>query len=282
VKEIIKKIELFNQAGELLSTIEENGLPFLSPDGSWLVVVNRFRDEVSLFSQKGKLLNRYQFEDLRGLTLTFSADNRYLLLNIANTQEGQTSGFLTLFDSSGRFLWRYPHPGSTTGQVAISKDARIILFSSEKELYSLTRKGKLKWQKTLDPGGILITLSPNSKYIALSRREDNSLSLLRAKDGRLIWQKELSGFNGYNSPFTSLNVTDEGLIIATVSLSWSLKNDKSYLYLLQDKKILSQTQFHRQSVKAMINKSNNNIILIAKQDLLIYKNNFSKGKGVNQ
>ena len=277
VKEIIEKIELFNQKGKLLSTIKENGFPFLSPDGSWLIVVNRFKNEVSFFNKEGEFMGRHQFNDLRGLSLAFSDDSRYLLVNIPNRGKGKTSGFLTLFDKNGKELWRYEHPGSTTGQIAISKDGKIILFSSEKGLYSLNRKGRLNWGKTLKPGGILISLSANARYIALSRREDNSISLLKAKDGSLIWKKEIPGFDGYNSPFTSINVTDEGLIVATISKSWSLKNDKSYLCFLKDKKILSQSEFSQQSVKAEISKSNHNIILIAKNNLVIYRDSLMKG-----
>ena len=269
IKEVIEKTELFNCEGELLSTIEEKGFPFLSPDGNWLAVVDKFKNEIIFLNKEGKLLNRFQFDDIKGLNLAFSDDSSFLIVNIPNIKEGKTSGFLALFDKDGKKLWRYDHPGSTTGQVAVSQDAKIILFSSEKELYSLNNTGALNWKKPLSAGGILISLSPDSKYIALSRRQDNSISLLKSENGHLIWKQKLPGFDGYNSPFTSLNVTDEGLVVTAISKSWSLKNNESYLYFLKEKEIVSQLKFSQQKINAMI--KNNNIVVISPYDFAVYK-----------
>jgi len=271
IKEIIEKIELFNSEGELLSTIEEKGFPFLSPDGNWLVVVDKFKNEIMFFNREGKLLNRFQFNDIKSLTFAFSDDSSSLLVNIPNIKQGKTSGFLALFDEEGKKLWQYEHPGSTTGQVAISQDAKIILFSSEKELYSLDSNGTLNWKKSLSAGGILISLSPDSKYIALSRRQDNSIRLLKTEDGHLIWEQKLSNFNGYNSPFTSLNVLNDGTVLASVSKSWSVKNDKSFLYTLKDNHIIQSQLFSQPQIKAQISSDESVITVISKDFVAVYR-----------
>lgn len=268
-KEIIEKIELFNQEGSQLCFLNENGYPFLSPDGRWLIVVSKFKDALFFYDNKGNLLNKYASSDLYGLSLAFSPDSHYCIVNIPNIQEGKTSGFLILFDKSGKRLWQFDHLGSTVGEVTISKDANNIVYSSENEVYSLNKNGEIKWQNSISAGGILIDLSKNGTLLALGRRQDNSLSLYNALDGSLIWKEEIKGLLGYNSPFTSLELTEDGVILATIAKSWSLKNNESYLYILKGKEILFQAKYNQQSIKAQINKDNN-IILMAFDRLVIY------------
>jgi len=217
-----------------------------------------------------KLLSRYDFVDIKGLSVIFSEDNKHCLVNIPNIQKGTTSGFFVSFDRGGNKLWQFGHKGSTIGQVAVSKDATNIVYSSENELSSLNVKGELNYRIPLMAGGIAIAVSPDGKFIAISRREDNSVSLYNAGSGKLIWKERLKGLLGYNSPFTAIDVTDSGYVLAAVAKSWSTKNNVSYLYLFKDSKVLKDATFTRQAIKAKFTYNGNNILVLMDKTIVLY------------
>lgn len=269
-KQIIEKIELFSREDKPLCSVTTKGPPFISPDGRWFFTADNFKNQISFYDNSGKLLGEHNFADIRNLTSVFTDDSQYCLINIPNIQKGKTSGFLVLFDSNGKKLWQFDHKGSTTGQVAISKDATNIIYSSENELFSLNRKGKVNYKIPLLPGGLAISISPNGKFIAVARREDNSVSLYEGASDKLIWEKKLQGLLGYNSPFTSIDVNDKGYILAAVAKSWSTKNDISYLYLLKDSENLKSTSFSQRAIKAKFTDNGNNILVLLDKVVILY------------
>ncbi len=276
VKQMAESIELFSRDNKPLCRVETKGFPFISPDGKWFLVADNFKNQISFYSNDGKLLRQHDFPDIKGLDVIFSGDSKYCLVNIPNVQKGTNSGFLAFFDREGKKLWQFDHESSTTGQVVISKDAANIIYSSENELFSLNRKGELDYKIPLMAGGIAIAVSPNGRFIAVSRREDNSISLYNASSGKLIWKEELKGLLGYNSPFTSIDVNDEGSILTAVAKSWSTKNDISYLYLFKNKKMLKSATFSKQAIKAKFASNGKDILVIADKSAILYSEKLKK------
>lgn len=288
IKEIIQKTELFISSALLscstssssstlsscgltagsitpLCTIEENGYPYLSPDGTWLAMISKPKSKISFYTKEGKKLREYDFPNIKNSALAFSGDSRYCAINTSNIQGNETGSRVILFNDKGKKIWQYDHPRSTAGELNLSQNGETVVYSSENELISINKKGRENWTKSLTPGGIKTALSPNQKYLAISRREDNSITLYNAQDGTEIWKKQITGLLGYNSPFTSLEVLDNGAVITAIAKSWSIRNDQSYLYIIKDKQIASYTEFTAPWIKAITKNDNRHIIVYSKE-----------------
>lgn len=270
VRQMTEKIELFSRDGKALCSVKTKGFPFISPDGKLFLAADNFKNEISFYGNDGKMLSQYDFPDIKGLDAIFSNDSKYCLVNVPNVQKGTASGFLVFFDREGKKLWQFDHEGSTTGQVAISKDAANIIYSSDNEIFSLNKKGELNYKIPLVAGGIAIAISPDGKFIAVSRREDNSVSLFNAVNGKLIWKKHLEGLLGYNSPFTSIDVNDAGYVLAAVAKSWSTKNDVSHLYLFKDNELLKDATFTQQEIRVKFAHNNKDILAVMDKTIVLY------------
>ena len=187
--------------------------------------------------------------------------------------KGKTSGFLVLFSSNGKKLWKFDHPGSTTGYVVLSQKADKVIFASESNIYCLNKKGRLLWRKSIESGGIAVGLSKNGKFLVVGRRQDNSLSLYDVSSGKVFKKKQLAGLLNYNSPFTSLSVSDEGLVLATAAKSWSLRNKESYLYLLKGDKILYSGSYSQRQIKAKFSSDSQKILMTGEKGMIVYDTN---------
>jgi len=203
----------------------------LSPDGEYVVVMSFFTHTVYFHNRKGKLLSEHHFEDLRGAETKFSKDSRYVAIHVPNWGEGKTNGHLIFFDKKGKNLWRFDHKGCEA-KFDISSDGNSIVLAAEDSLYSLNKRGRVIYENELVPGRIDIALSGDGEYVAVIRTRDHRLSLLDNGNGKALWSYNISGFDPINSPFTSLDVSDEGARIAVaISKDWKRKNKESFLYI---------------------------------------------------
>ncbi|MCK5188039.1 MAG: PQQ-binding-like beta-propeller repeat protein [Deltaproteobacteria bacterium] len=203
----------------------------LSPDGEYVVVMSFFTHTIYFHNRKGKLLSEHHFEDLRGAEVKFSKDSRYVAIHVPNWGEGKTNGYLLFFDEKGKKQWRFDHKGCEA-KFDISSDGDAIVLAAENKLHSLNKKGKIIYEKELVPGGISIALSGDGKYVAVTRKADHRLSLLDNGNGKALWSHNISGFDSINSPFTSVDVSDDGVRVAVaISKDWTRRNKESSLYL---------------------------------------------------
>lgn len=263
---LAESISFYNPSNKLPSEIKIDGYPLVSPKADWFITISRYDNQIKFYSRDGGLLRSYQVKSLTGVTLDFSKDDRYVIMNIPQNKD---SSSLALFDSSGSQIFSWEHKDNLAN-VSICKDGSKIAFVSERQLVLLDKQGNIIWQKEITSGGNNVVISEGGSIIALSKRADTSITVYDQK-GNQIWHKSLEGFHGINSPITSLDINDKGEALVTINYSFKEENDESYLIFLDKKGSINSKQKHKakQINAKFINQ--NQIILTAEKDIFVYK-----------
>jgi hypothetical protein len=251
--------------------IERNDF-FLSPDGSYLVVILKYLNRLCFYKACGKLIKEHKLKDLRGARAVFSEDSEFTLVQVPNWGKGFSKGFVVLFDRQGNRLWDFKLEGNTC-KTAVSKNAEAIAIATEKRLYSLNREGKLIYEKELIPGGIHIALSGSGAYLALTRQSDHTVSLIDNRSGRVLWKKTLKGFDPINSPFISLDTTQNAEFIAvTVGKIWGRNNKESFLYLFNKSgELVWKKDFKESKIAVDLSPSGGCVLIKGNRGICLFK-----------
>ncbi len=263
--DLAEKITFYTQFNQVLSEVKIDGYPILSPKGNWFITISRYNNQIKFYSQNGELLKNFQFKNLSGVTLDFSENNKFVIINIPQNETAS----LVLFNSSGKQIFSWDHKDNLAN-VSISKDASKIAFASEKQLILFNKQGKVIWQKEITLGGNNVAISEDGSTIALSKRINTSVTTYDHK-GNQIWRQVVEGFQGLNSPITALDVNSKGKLLLGISYSFAEENDKSYLIFLNKKgKVSSKQKYKVKQVNArFINPKQ--VILTAEKNIFVYK-----------
>lgn len=244
----------------------------LSPNGEYLIVISNFTHTIYFHNKQGRLLSQYDFEDLKGAEINFSKDSRYAVIHVPNWGEGKTSGYILFFNDRGEKLWRFDHKG-LEAKVNLSANGDSIVLAAEDKLYSLNKEGKVIYENELIPGGTDIALSDNGHYVVMTKTTDHSISLLDNKNGKTLWSHSVGNFNLINSPFTSLDISQEGDHIAVaISKDWTKRNKESFLYLFDRAgNMVWENTFEKSRIEGAISPHGSGVLVKGYEDAYLYR-----------
>ncbi len=263
---LAERISFYGPSEKLLSEVKIDGYPLVSPKADWFITISRYDNQIKLYSRDGRLLKSYKAKNLTGVTLDFSRDDRYVVMNIPQN-EGSSSLILT--DSSGNQIFSWDHKDNLAN-VSICQDGSKIAFVSERQIALIDKEGKVIWHKEVTSGGNNISISEDGSAIAVSKRADTSVTVYDQK-GNEVWRRVIEGFQGINSPITSLDINDKAGALITINYSFKEENDESYLIVLDKKgNISSKQKYKAKQINARFIDPDK-VILSAEKDIFVYK-----------
>lgn len=255
-------IEGEKNLGNELAIFNVSGYPLISPDGKWMVALNKYSKSLEFNKLKdGNVYADYQFDDMNNASYAFSENGEYFLINLPS-QEAE-EGSLTMFTKAGKIAFEVDN-SQEIGGVSISNDGSFSAICTEKNLSVFNREGSEMYSLKLKPGGNACAVD-NDGSLVLSRREDNSVKYID-DTGKVVWEHQLEGLEGFNSTFTSHIIQDE-YIYVSAQRSWKTSNDSCYLYEFnKDGKLIAQEEIAEPTIKLV--QRNNHIFILAGKKLI--------------
>ncbi len=110
----------------------------VSPDGRYIVLISSFTKTLYFYDQRGSLLSKSGYDDLRNAKTRFSKNGKYTAIHVPNWGEGKSSGYLLYFDRWGNMLWKFEHKGCIA-KCDLSGDGNTVVLAAEDNLYTIYR-----------------------------------------------------------------------------------------------------------------------------------------------
>jgi len=205
----------------------------ISPLGDWVCIISWFNQRISFYSGSGLLLASHQREDLKQSSIHFSKNNEWVAIHVPNWGQGNTSGYVELFNKNGQKQYTFYHRGCLANY-DLTADGRWLAISDESQCYVLDQLGKVVF-KTILPGISKPAISDDGKILAVASKVDHQVSLWNVQQNKQKWIKRMDGFDKINSSFTGIDVSGKAhRIVATERQHWSRKNLNSRLTVWND------------------------------------------------
>ncbi|MDD1703426.1 MAG: WD40 repeat domain-containing protein [Methanoregula sp.] len=183
----------------------------LSPDNRFLVSSNPDKTELFVVSTNGTLMWSYVPEKSTGdwspwiSGIAISPDSSRIGISVMvpgccrGVLTNTTSNKVILFDQQGNMLWNYSNK-EPPGTIAISGNGEDIFVGYHtRSLICLDRSGALRWKYPADSPITDIAVSPDGNYLLATggnvEGQYTNDAYYLAKDGRLIWKRQVRGIN---------------------------------------------------------------------------------------
>lgn len=183
----------------------------ISPDNRFLVSSNPDKTELFVVSTNGSLMWSYVPERSAGgwspwiSGITISPDSSRIGISVMvpgccrGVVTNTTSNRVILFDRQGNLLWNYS-TNEPPGTIAISGNGEDTFVGYHtRSLICLDRSGALRWKYKSDSPITDIAVSPDGNYLLATggnvEGQYTNDAYYLAKDGRLIWKRQVRGIN---------------------------------------------------------------------------------------
>ena len=274
-------ISVFNIDKEMASfkinktvLIPEHLIMDISPDGAIIVILSWFHKTISFYTIKGRLLNSYTADDVKGAVIQFSKNSKRVVIHVPNYGDGSSNGYLMCYDSKGTFLWRFDHPGCQA-QYDLSSDGKFVILYANQTLYSL-HKGKTIYEINMVSPEILARISNDGAHAALARKSDHCIYYIDNQNGITLWKQRISGFDFKNSPFTDMEVRQDVVAVA-ISKHWSRRNQESWVNVFNTKgKKIWDKQFEQYALDISFSINATILKVFGENAVYLYRSSFKK------
>lgn len=183
----------------------------LSPDNRFLVSSNPDKTELFVVSTNGTLMWSYVPEKSTGgwspwiSEIAISPDSSRIGISVMvpgccrGVLTNTTSNKVILFDRQGNLLWNYS-TNEPPGTIAFSANGvDIFVGYHTRSLICLDRSGALRWKYQADSPITDIAVSPDGNFLLATGEnvegQYTNDAYYLAKDGRLIWKRQVRGIN---------------------------------------------------------------------------------------
>jgi len=246
----------------------------LSPDGQYIVIVSIYSHTLYFHSSTGKLIKQHKVKNLSGAEIKFSKNGQFSAIHIPNWGKGNLNGYVLVFNHLGNKIQQFEHSGCQA-EFDISDDGQFIAMAVGNQLYLYDTAGSLHYQKQLKHSNHCIRLSHNGQYLILANQVIHQVSLINNHNGDILWNVQLDNLNGLNSPFSSIDISDDCKTIGiAVNKNWSMRNDYAKLYLIDGAGILKWSKEMASSIlTCSVTKDGAFVLFGNRKELLLYKTN---------
>ena len=228
---------IYNPKNNLQYQIEINAIPFvaehyicqISPFGDWFCIISWFTQTISFYSNTGRLMASHKGEDLKQSRIVFSKNNEWAAIHAPNWGQGNTRGYVQLFDRDGHRQYTFYHQGCNAC-LDMASDGQFLAIADEKCCYVINREGQLILKTNVPRGISKPAISNDGNYLTIASNTDHSISLWDIKQKKLEWSIKLDGFDTINSSFTGIDISGkERKVVVSERQHWSRKNSNSRL-----------------------------------------------------
>lgn len=202
VPQFPEAITLFDD-GETVAEFPITGMPYLSPNGDWLITTNRYTKTVAIFDSQGRLLREDTYSQVQGASISFSDNNQKVLINLP---KGSTAGTTALYARDGRRLFKLDN-GLGNANAVLSADGKraAVIGRAEAAIYDetgtiwrtyprgnrsglgmMTRDGRELWLTEGTEIRIITVDTGDSRAIALDAEKGTVVKLVDEPSGRSI------------------------------------------------------------------------------------------------